>query len=173
MLDTKSETAQRLIDAFMQFRRLAWRHSPVAGLTPGELMVLGCIRRGATPEVAGLKVSDISGQMNVASPTITQQVTSLEAHGMVERKMDPDDRRVVRVTLTEKGLVVIQSAHESFLEDYRGLVDYLGEEECSKLAETLTKVFTYFNEVRKVDVREGDEARARFVILRPEGKVEA
>lgn len=173
MHDTQTETAQRLIDAFMQFRRLAWRHSPIAGLTPGELMVLGCIRRGLTPDLVGLKVSDISGLMNVASPTITQQVTSLEAHGLVERKMDPDDRRVVRVTLTEKGEEVIKSAHESFLSDYKGLVEYLGEEECNKLAETLTKVFTYFHEVRRIDAREGEEGKVRLLIVRTEGNVES
>ena len=50
-----------------------------------------------------MKVSELSSRMHVTSPSITQLVTSLEERGLVVRTMDREDRRSVKVSLTEKG----------------------------------------------------------------------
>jgi DNA-binding MarR family transcriptional regulator len=156
--------AQDLLEAFSQFRRLHWRESPIAGLTPGELRVLMFVRRAAGGEPfghglgdaegegtgarEGAKVSEISSMLRVASPTATQQINELEARGYVERATDPDDRRAVRVTLTPKGEATIRQAHEAFVASFKGLVDHLGEEQSRQLADLLTRTFTYFNDIR-------------------------
>ncbi len=95
-----------------------------------------------------MKVSELSNTLNVASPTITQQINNLETHGYVERSIDKEDRRVVRIKLTEKGLQAQRKAAEAFLVTVNGLVEYLGEEDTEKLAELMTKVSYYFTEVR-------------------------
>src|SRR5438552_16751636 len=92
----RNPAAQKLMEAFVQFRRLHWKHSPIAGLTRGEFMVLSCLKHAAAHEAAGIKVSDISNILNVASPTVTQQINSLETHALVERSIDDEDRRVIR-----------------------------------------------------------------------------
>jgi DNA-binding MarR family transcriptional regulator len=151
-MDTRQDVvAQELLEAFSQFRRLHWRESPIAGLTPGELRVLSCLRRAATPENAGTKVSEISTMLRVAPPTATQQINELESQGYVERAGDRKDRRAVRVSLTEKGEAAIEHAHEAFVTSFKGLVDYLGEEQSKQLADLLTRTFTYFSEVRETN----------------------
>ncbi len=145
----KSPIAQRLMEAFSKFHRLNWKRSPVAGLKPSELLVLFCIRKRVLPDSSGIKVSDISGALNVATPTITQLINGLEAEGYVERAVDKQDRRAVRVNLTAKADGVVRKAHESFIEKFDGLVDYLGEEQSNQLAELLNKVFAYFSDVKK------------------------
>lgn len=139
-------TAQKLLEAFVRLRRVHWRHSPTQGLTTSEIMVLFCIKRAATTCASALKVSEISSHLNVAPPTITQQIRSLETHGFVQRRMDKQDRRAVRITLTEKGEHIIKHASDHFLAAMIGLVENLGEEDSNKLAGLLTRVSAYFDE---------------------------
>jgi len=148
--DQAAETlaAQRLQEAFAGFRRMHRRSGPIEGLTPGELMVLTSIQKEISSNGVGMKVSDISSMLNVASPTITQQINNLESHGLVERAADKEDRRVVRISLTEKGEVLVQKASEAFLARLKGLMEFLGEEDTIRLADLLIRVQTYFEQTR-------------------------
>ena len=136
----------------MQFRRFNHKQNTIAGLTHGEMMMLWCIQRAPANDTGGIKVSKISDLLNVASHTITQHINNLEMQGLVERTMDKEDRRVVRVRLTDKGLVVVVDASEAFLARFNGLAEYLGEEQSNQLADLLSKVFTYFDSVRETDL---------------------
>lgn len=51
----------------------------------------------------GLTQIQLSERLNCEPPTITNMVKSLESHGFVVRKRDPEDRRVSRVYLTPAG----------------------------------------------------------------------
>ena len=139
-------TMQKLMQAFEQFHRAEWHERTVAGCKPSEIRVLFCIKRGAKPATHAMNVSEISKWLHVTSPTITQLLKSLEANGLVERSIDPADRRSIEVRLTEKGEMVIQQAWKGFSASLRGLIEYLGEEQSNQLAELLAKAFRYFNE---------------------------
>jgi DNA-binding MarR family transcriptional regulator len=147
-MQKRDPVAQKLLEAFMQFHRLK-KQSPVEGLTHSEFRVLFWLRRQVKPESPGIKVSDISGFLRVATPTITQQINSLENSGLVERSMDREDRRAIRVKLTDAGEKAVAKSSEAFFSSVAGLVEHLGEEKSRQLAELLSEVFTYFNEVRK------------------------
>lgn len=148
MPENISPTAQKLMAAFKQFHRLK-KQSPVTDLKSSEVWVLFCIKKNVLPDSPGIKVSDISSALHVAAPTITQLVNSLETNGYVERAMDKEDRRAVRVRLTEKGERAMKKASEAFSESFNGLVEYLGEEKSSQLADLLSMVFTYFDELKR------------------------
>ncbi len=150
----ENPVAHKLLEAFVQFRRLHWRHSPMAGLTHSELMVLFCLK-AARPAAAGLRVSEISSQLRVATPTITQQLNSLVSQGLVEKQRDPADGRAVCIRLTAQGECAMQAASDSFLASITGLVGYLGDEQSNRLAELLDSVAHYFQEVRSGPVAAG------------------
>src|SRR5713226_5929737 len=103
-------TTQRLFNVFMQFSKVAWHQRSIAGCTLSEIRVLFCIKRGAKPDTSEIKVSEISKMLQVTSPTVTQLLKGLEVHGLINRHIDPRDRRAVGITLTEKGEVVTQQA---------------------------------------------------------------
>jgi DNA-binding MarR family transcriptional regulator len=130
----------------MQFKRVAWHQQSIAGCTPGEFRVLFCIKRCSKPDAHEIKVSEISKLLRVTSPTVTQMLKSLEANGLIERRIDPTDRRAVGITLTKKGEMVTQKAEDTFYSSVDGLVEYLGEEQSDQLAELLFETFRYFNE---------------------------
>jgi DNA-binding MarR family transcriptional regulator len=93
-----------------------------------------------------MKVSEISKQLHVTSPTITQLLKGLEANNLVERHSDPADRRTIGISLTEKGNSVAQKASDSFSELLHGVIEYLGEEQSEQLADLMLKVSSYFEE---------------------------
>jgi|SRR5437660_571541 len=139
-------TAQRLLNAFMQFGKAGWHQRIVAGCKPSEIRVLFCVKKGRRPDACEMKVSEISKLLHVTSPTITQLIKGLEANGLIERNIDPHDRRAVGIKLTEKGEMVTQQAAEVFAASLNGLIEYLGEEQSNQLADLLLKVTHYYDE---------------------------
>ncbi len=139
-------TEQRLMRAFMQFKRAAWHQRSIEGCTPSEIRVMFCIKRGAKPDAHEMKVSQISKHLHVTAPTITQLLKSLEAQELIERRVDPTDRRAVGIQLTQKGERVTRKAEEAFSTTFHGLIEYLGEEQSNQLADLLSQVSRYFDE---------------------------
>ena len=132
--------------SFMQLHKAGWHEHAVAGCTPSEIKVLFCVAKGMRHNNAIITVSEISKILQVTSPTVTQILKKLETNGFVERRADDVDRRVVRITLTEKGQDVVRQAREEFHASIEGLIEYLGEEQCNQLADNLSKVFQYYQE---------------------------
>ncbi|WHH57885.1 MarR family transcriptional regulator [Petroclostridium sp. X23] len=144
-----NETAQRLVECFSRFHRINWHQKPIVGLKHSEIRVLFCIKKEVGTDATGIKISEISNTLRVTSPTVTQLVNGLESNGFVERSIDPEDRRVVQIRLTEKGEDVIKKASDAFHASLNGLVEYLGQEKSAALIELLSEVFVYFNEIKK------------------------
>ena len=153
----KVKIARSLMEGFAQFNRVNWEKCPIEGMRHSELVLLFCIKQAIFDGSPGVKVSEISNLLNVTSPTVTQLITSLEAKGYVERNADKEDRRAVRITLTPKAEKVIGEGFNRFIMVFLELVSYLGEEDSTKLVELLTKVRMFFHEVKKVNIRQGDE----------------
>ena len=157
-----SLVVQKLMRVFMQFNKTVWQQQQhtVAGCKPSEIRVLFCVKRGMKPGASEIKVSEISKLLLVTSPTVTQLLKGLEANGLIERHIDPIDRRAVGVRLTQKGEDVTRQALNSLVTSLQGLVEYLGEEESDQLVELLSKVFRYFS-TQEVNVQQsrwnGDE----------------
>lgn len=68
-----------------------------AELSAAQLSVLNMLSDG------GLRVSKIALNLGVRVPSATEQISRLEAAGLLERKADPSDSRAVVVWLTERG----------------------------------------------------------------------
>jgi DNA-binding MarR family transcriptional regulator len=147
MMDETTTTIEfKLLRLFMQLKRLDLQRQPIAGCKPSEIKVLFCIKKSANGILPEMKVSEISRRLQVTSPTITQLLKGLEAHGLIERHIDNIDRRSVGVKLTPKGEAVTQQAMDTLLASISGLIEYLGEEQSTQLVELLSKVFLYFSE---------------------------
>lgn len=150
MIKDNEELVTELFKAFARLKkvRVHPHMNDSYGLTHSEMMVLFCIKEISANEgneEKGVKISNISNRMKVASPTVTQQITNLEKNGFVQRKMDPKDRRVVRIEFTEKGEAVLRKVKDHVYDFLKGLVDYLGQDKSVELTELLMKVADYTN----------------------------
>lgn len=100
-----ADVADRLHSAAIHVLRRASRVDPEAGLTPARLSALSVV------VFAGpLTVGELAAAEQVRSPTMTSLVNGLEDAGLVARRPDGDDRRVVRVVATAKGRRILQRA---------------------------------------------------------------
>lgn len=141
--------AQRLLDAFNSLRRADWHKMPQGNCKFSEVRVLFFIKKGCHIDPRGVTISTLSTMLAVTSPTVTPLIKSLESNGLVLRYNDQEDRRVVRVQLTETGEEVTRKAMRSFKERFQGLYNFLGEEKSVQLAELLEQVGQYIDERRK------------------------
>ncbi|GGF92731.1 MarR family winged helix-turn-helix transcriptional regulator [Paenibacillus abyssi] len=137
-------TAQQLLQSFVQFRKVNWRQHTIEGCRHSDIMLMLMIKRNRKPDSSGMMVSEISSRLKVTKPTITQQIKNLEAEGLVGRTIDPADRRVYRIHLTEKGERITQRFEDEILDSFNGLIGYLGEEDSKQLVELLTRAYQYF-----------------------------
>lgn len=112
---------------------------------PGYVMILAKLLRATKASPEGLRISDLASAFDVTASSVTQMVTGLEERGLVGRNMDSEDRRAVRVFLTEEGRVSAVSMMDSVGRLFSGLVDYLGHEKSREFLELLTDVTHYFD----------------------------
>lgn len=88
-------------------RKLADRRLSAIGLTRAQWQALGNLRRCGPMTQAAL--ADV---MDVETATIARLVDRLEAAGWVGRRPDPHDRRVKRVSLTDKAEDIMDEVSE-------------------------------------------------------------
>ena len=72
---------------------------------------------------------EISGHLRVAVSTTTGLIDKLEEKGLVRRERTDEDRRIVRISLTEKGEKIYQSHGEELMKLCRGVLRSLDAEE--------------------------------------------
>jgi len=100
------------------------------------------------PQEGTLSMNDLSEAMGLAGSTMTRYVDELVRKGFVQRKPDAEDRRVVRVELTNQGREV-RSILEGALQDfYKQVLDEIPPDERVALlhaldlvSQAITKVF--------------------------------
>jgi DNA-binding MarR family transcriptional regulator len=136
----------KLLRALMYSKRESWHGRMVMDIKPSEARVLMCVKRATSADCPDIKVSEISRMLQVTSPTVTQLLKSLESQELIERHLDPADRRSVGITLTKKGEEITDQAIKAFTTSIQNLVEFLGEEDSNQLAELLLKVSRYYNE---------------------------
>jgi DNA-binding MarR family transcriptional regulator len=71
----------------------------------------------AVPEMDTINMNDLSLKMRVANSTMTRMVDQLVQKGLVNRSADPQDRRIVLVSLTDHGKEV-RSKLKNTLQDF-------------------------------------------------------
>ncbi|OXM49808.1 MarR family winged helix-turn-helix transcriptional regulator [Amycolatopsis alba] len=96
------------------------------GLKQGEFDVLAALRRSGKPYT--LIPSELSATLMMSRAGMTSRIDRLESAGLVERALDPEDRRSFRVTLTERGFEVVDAAMTEHTANVAKLLSPLGAE---------------------------------------------
>ena len=103
--DSREEAALNILRTADALKRgldlLLKRH----GITSAQYNVLR-ILRGAGAE--GLNCSGIAERMITAEPDVTRLLTRMESLGLLTRRRDSIDRRLVTATATERGLQLLK-----------------------------------------------------------------
>lgn len=91
-------------------------------------------------------MTEISRDLNITMGTLTTGVDKLIKKGYLVRKRTEEDKRVVLVELTDKGLEA-KKMHDAFHQDMiTSVIDTLNGEEESILIQALEKLIGFFEE---------------------------
>ncbi|MFD0887899.1 MarR family winged helix-turn-helix transcriptional regulator, partial [Streptosporangium algeriense] len=105
------------------------------GMHRGEFDVLASLRRSGPPYT--LTPSELSSALMMSRAGITNRLDRLERAGLVERTLAPDDRRSVRVALTQKGRETVDAALTEHVASLSLLLSGLTAEERRVLDRTM------------------------------------
>lgn len=100
--DESVELAAGLRLAVMRLARRL-RQLADAGITPSMLSALATVER-----LGPLTLGELAAVEKVQPPTMTPIVARLEGEGLVRREIDPDDRRVARITASRQGRQLLE-----------------------------------------------------------------
>lgn len=114
-----------------EFERLFRAH----GLTDAQYNVLRILRG----EGARMPSLSIAQRTVTRVPDITRLVDRLEAAELVERERCPEDRRVVYVSITKKGLRKLAELDEPVNDLHRAQLGHLGAKDLAALSELLVR----------------------------------
>jgi DNA-binding MarR family transcriptional regulator len=106
-----------------------------SSITPGGMYVLGSLKRNGM-----LSMSDIGKCLSMPKPHVTVIVDRLIEEGLVERQSDPNDRRIVNILLTEKGLEDFETIKQEISENLKIKLSKLSDEEQEILSDASQKV---------------------------------
>jgi len=98
-------------------------------LNPGSLYVLGVLTRHNI-----LSMSEIGCRLSMPKPHVTSLVDKLIAEEMVERLYDPNDRRIVNVRITEKGVTDFNAIKLEISQELRLKLELLDDEKLQTLS---------------------------------------
>lgn len=93
----RTTEAERLRHGVNRLARLM-RHQDEGDLGATSTAALATVRNRGP-----LTLGELASFEQVSPPTMTKVVEKLESRGFVTRRVDPDDRRVARVTVTTAG----------------------------------------------------------------------
>lgn len=105
------------------------------GLTASQYNVLRILRGEGQP----LPILEIASRTITVVPGITGLIDRLEEAGFVKRERCLEDRRVIRVTLTDKARKTLAALDEPLAQLHEKLIGHLSQAELKELVRLLEK----------------------------------
>lgn len=131
---SQAEIAARLrLSSTRLARRL--RQEASTGLTPSQLSALAAVERHGP-----VTLGELAEHERVAPPSITKVVAKLEAEDLLERAVDPSDRRVARVAVTKRGRELLEETRRRKTSWLLDRIRALPVEEQDRLAAALDAI---------------------------------
>jgi DNA-binding MarR family transcriptional regulator len=106
-------------------------------------MLTKCSEGHATP--AGL-----AEKTGVTRATISGLLDGLQKDGLIERRSDPEDRRLIRVHLTSAGQIFLDKIRPAYCRWFTSIVEPLNEQERQQLVFLLEKIRTRLSELSRM-----------------------
>jgi DNA-binding MarR family transcriptional regulator len=115
-------------------------------ITPGMVYVMSSLKRNGVQNM-----SDIGRCQSMPKPHVTVIVDKLIEAGYAERFNDPNDRRVVNIKLTDKGLADFEAIKSSISSGLKEKLSTLSAEEIEQLAASTQHVRTVISSLLAVE----------------------
>ena len=131
-----AELTERLLRIAHLIRRASLASMAELDLTPAQSRTLRVISKADSP----IRMGELAATLGVVPRSATGLVDALEHAGLVERTVDPDNRRAVLVTLTQRGRDMQDRMADARRRAGDGIFGALDTPERRKLADLLQKL---------------------------------
>jgi DNA-binding MarR family transcriptional regulator len=138
--------AELLFKSIIELKRAMGKGRPIGGLTPALGMLMGEIMAESAGGESPVELAKLKRRIPVSAPTLSQQLSKLEAVGYLRRFTDTSNRRAVLIELTGDGRAAMRQAKLAMLKAFEGLAGRLGEDRVRLLAGMLSEAAGYFSE---------------------------
>ena len=116
------------------------------GITPGQYGVLACLWKNET-----LTPKEIATILRVENSTISGVLDRMQKRGLIDRILDPKNRRSIRVKPTEAGMAIREPVQQKIEE----LNDMVFKEFTPQEREEVLNLLTRIGKVCADDLKEG------------------
>ncbi len=104
-------------------------------------------------ENIGAKQMELAEMMDMRPSSMTEMLVSLEQSGLIIRKQDENDQRVMRVYMTEEGTKALESFSSALSGMSQSLFGALTDEEQEQFLKLAEKIIDNFDDVKRPDDR--------------------
>jgi DNA-binding MarR family transcriptional regulator len=91
-------------------------------------------------ETETFSVKELAERLDITSGGVTRIITSLEDRGYIKRTMSSEDRRGIKVTLTEKGCKIVTEIREASLELHSKILEQIKPEKRKQILEAIKRL---------------------------------
>jgi DNA-binding MarR family transcriptional regulator len=99
-------------------------------LTPQQYNVLRLLRSEQPNKIHTL---DLAGRLVSRAPDITRMLDKLEERGLIERDRPAENRRVVRVGITDEGVALLRAMRDPIRECHKRQLGHLSQKQLRSL----------------------------------------
>ena len=147
MNDYTMELNHFLVKVFNEILRVeetSLRKGEFKNLSVREMHVIEAICT-ANESGSDNRATDIAHALRISAGTLTITVSLLEKKGYVRRRQDEKDKRIIRVSATEKGISANQAHQRFHHEMVMNVMNTLDTQEIDILISGLKSLETFFN----------------------------
>ena len=107
-----------------------------ADITPHHFEIIRLLMEEGTMHVA-----EIGQRLEIARAQMTQLIEKLADLDIVERRPDPNDRRITNIALTQQGISLLEEHKHIVEEAVREMLAFLSDKELEELSDSLRKLW--------------------------------
>ncbi len=128
-------TLRNLVSAYQAFERYSAPDVKAMGLTTTQFDVIATL--GNQPPMT---CKELGEKTLVTKGTLTGVLERLEAKGILERKLNPEDARSQMIGLTKEGQVLFEKVFPAHLQHLQKAFSKLSEKELSEVTKSLQAI---------------------------------
>ncbi len=138
---------EAILYLYTESRRVTKELARQVDLTGPQLTVLKMLEG-----LGDLSLSELSERIRAQNSTVTGIIDRMERESLVTRTRSTEDRRVVKIRLTDKGSKIARAIAVEPMEIFRGALDSLTAGETRELLKILTKIAKRVQSIVKREV---------------------
>ena len=146
-----SQLSEEYIDACLSAKQtLRFLPEPPPEIQKRHIYIIKTLYN-LSKELTEVRVSDIAGKIGVTLPSITKNIALLENLGYIKKESNAEDKRVVNIQLTEKGLSLHQKIVYDFHHKNSQILKDIPEEDIRLTIKTIYRIYALMEQAHSLD----------------------